>query len=120
MKTATLLAMLPLALAGTLLPEPKSPYTGVKKPFIAAQADNVQTNGSNSVYPVHTFEQRWWPWRGLTFDEGWWPTIKPLQEADARLYGLPNRLLSLPRRGGASGGYQYSRSAAGTQKTEFG
>jgi hypothetical protein len=68
MRTTILLAMLPLALAGTLLPEPRSPYTGVKTPTIAAHAGEV-----------HTFAERWWPGDGsfaaepLTFEQRWAP-----------------------------------------------
>jgi len=68
MKPALLLAMIPLALMGTLTPEPRSPWTGVKTPTIAAQAQEV-----------NTFAQRWWPGDGsfapnpLTFEQRWEP-----------------------------------------------
>ena len=68
MKPVLLLAMIPLALMGTLTPEPRSPWTGVKTPTIAAQAQEV-----------NTFEERWWPGDGsfapnpLTFEQRWAP-----------------------------------------------
>jgi len=71
MKPALLLAMIPLALMGTLTPEPRSPWTGIKYPAIstiAARADEV-----------NTFEERWWPGDGsfapnpLTFEQRWEP-----------------------------------------------
>jgi len=68
MKPALLLAMIPLAILGTLTPEPRSPWTGGKTPTIAAQAGEV-----------NTFEERWWPGDGsfapnpLTFEQRWEP-----------------------------------------------
>jgi len=68
MKHAIWLAMIPLALMGTLTPEPRSPWTGPSQSPIAAQAGEV-----------NTFEERWWPGDGsfapnpLTFEQRWAP-----------------------------------------------
>jgi hypothetical protein len=68
MKHAIWLAMIPLAILGTLTPEPRSPYTGPRQSPIAAQAQEV-----------NTFEERWWPGDGsfapnpLTFEQRWAP-----------------------------------------------
>ena len=68
MKPALLLAMIPLALMGTLTPEPRSPWTGPTQSPIAAQAGEV-----------HTFVERWWPGDAsfapepLTFEQRWAP-----------------------------------------------
>jgi len=68
MKPVLLLAMIPLALMGTLTPEPRSPWTGVKTPTCAALSQEV-----------NTFEERWWPGDGsfapnpLTFEQRWAP-----------------------------------------------
>ena len=68
MKHAIWLAMIPLALMGTLTPEPRSPWTGPSQSPIAAQAQEV-----------NTFEERWWPGDGsfapnpLTFEQRWAP-----------------------------------------------
>lgn len=73
----TLLALIPLALAATFLPEPKSPYVGPKVPP-AAQADSFKQR-FEPVYPRHTFAERWWPGDGsfapdpLTFEQRWAP-----------------------------------------------
>jgi len=67
-KPALLLAMIPLALMGTLTPEPRSPWTGPTQSPIAAQAGEV-----------HTFVERWWPGDAsfapepLTFEQRWAP-----------------------------------------------
>jgi hypothetical protein len=76
MRTTVLLAMLPLALAGTLLPEPRSPYTGPRQSPIAAHADSFRER-FEAVYPTHTFAQRWWPGDGVTFDQRWAPVELP-------------------------------------------
>ena len=71
MKPALLLAMIPLALMGTLTPEPRSPWTGVKSPAISAIAARAGE--------VNTFAERWWPGDGsfapnpLTFEQRWEP-----------------------------------------------
>ena len=68
MKPVLLLAMIPLALMGTLTPEPRSPWTGPSQSPIAAQAGEV-----------NTFAERWWPGDGsfapnpLTFEQRWEP-----------------------------------------------
>lgn len=78
MKSAiTLLALIPLAIAATFLPEPKLPYVGPRVPP-AAQADTFKQR-FEPVYPRHTFAERWWPGDGsfapdpLTFEQRWAP-----------------------------------------------
>lgn len=75
MKAAVVLAIIPLGIAATLLPEPRSPFTGPKIPP-QAHADTFRER-FEAVYPVHTFEQRWWPGEGVTFDERWAPVSRP-------------------------------------------
>jgi len=75
--------MIPLALAATFLPEPRSPYTGPAKPQtaspIAVQADTFSQR-FEPVYPNHTFAERWWPGDGgleRTVIERWRPDPEP-------------------------------------------
>jgi len=105
MKPVLLLAMIPLALMGTLTPEPHSPWTGVKTPTIAAQAQEV-----------NTFEERWWPGDGsfapnpLTFEQRWEPVeqawgrrvktitiTKPPPEPSQEAVAAINNAVPLPR-----------------------
>ena len=77
MRTSVLLAMIPLALAATFLPEPPSPYTGPQLPP-AAQADTFRQR-FEPAYPSHTFVERWWPGDAsfapepLSFEQRWAP-----------------------------------------------
>ncbi len=73
MKPVLLLAMIPLAILGTLTPEPRSPYTGPK------QSVPAQAGIAAQAQEVHTFAERWWPGDGsfapnpLTFEQRWEP-----------------------------------------------
>jgi len=105
MKHAIWLAMIPLAILGTLTPEPRSPYTGPRQSPIAAQAQEV-----------NTFEERWWPGDGsfapnpLTFEQRWEPVeqawgrrvktitiTKPPPEPSQEAVAAINNAVPLPR-----------------------
>jgi len=105
MRPALLLAMIPLALMGTLTPEPRSPWTGPTRSPIAAQAGEV-----------NTFAERWWPGDGsfapqpLTFEQRWEPVeqawgrrvktitiTKPPPEPSQEAVAAINNAVPLPR-----------------------
>lgn len=107
-RPALLLAMFPLALMGTLAPEPRSPWTGPSQSPIAASAA--------SAAEVNTFAERWWPGDGsfapqpLTFEQRWEPVeqawgrrvktitiTKPPPEPSQEAVAAINNAVPLPR-----------------------